>query len=41
VIENRLRTSTVVCREFRPEGLVRAMEIPVLEVADDGAVGQT
>ena len=40
LIENGL-PQAVVRREFRPEGLVCTMEIPVPEASDNGAVGQT
>ena len=39
LIENGL-PHAVVRREFRPDGLVRTMEIPLSEVADSGALDQ-
>jgi two-component system CheB/CheR fusion protein len=40
LIENGL-PQAVVRREFRPEGLVCTMEIPVPEASDNGSIGQT
>jgi two-component system CheB/CheR fusion protein len=40
LIENGL-PHAVVGREFRPEGLVCTMEIPLPEASENGAVGQT